>query len=477
MKKSMQKRLENDFLTPLKVKPFDTSKLAEGERKPVRQKRWWKPVLIGVPIAAVVLVVAVPVIASMRIKESVSKQSRNYSLSQLKQLEDVSFRRINSFTGAENEPLSRVSAEIKEEYSRFALNFYQAMPKKENMTFSIPGAFSIMNHLSYGASAPYAGIIDNLFATSKANRKRIYGQVYNQLNRTSGENVIAHHNGFFYDDAFEPSTSFVAELTALKTEAFQGNLQDVAIQDRLVAWMNAYSASSLMSRKDLAIDEESAFVDYSTLYFAAKWGNEYVKDKNEVAPFTLADGSTLSTTFMRHSYYGAYYDYGEYVGVIDGYENGCSVQYLVPKEVGVNIRDVLEMKTCLLPQLRSVTAIIDLSVPRFRQIGEFDFKDTLVSLGLGDLYDRETNSLPEFFETVPPDTNMYLQKAIQKNDVTFDESGTIVRSITFAVAAAGAAAPGQGTLRVKLDQPFVYVLYDVNGFPFFIGHQDRPSDI
>jgi serine protease inhibitor len=41
---------------------------------------------------------------------------------------------------------------------------------------------------------------------------------------------------------------------------------------------------------------------------------------------------------------------------------------------------------------------------------------------------------------------------------------------------AGSAAPMKNdTLDVKLNQPFIYIIRDINGTPIFVGHVDNPT--
>ena len=75
------------------------------------------------------------------------------------------------------------------------------------------------------------------------------------------------------------------------------------------------------------------------------------------------------------------------------------------------------------------------------------------------------------------DFNIYIQKIKQKNEVEFNEDGSIVKSVTMAsFGNGGKAAPMENdTLDVKLNQPFIYIIRDINGTPIFVGHVDNPT--
>ena len=59
----------------------------------------------------------------------------------------------------------------------------------------------------------------------------------------------------------------------------------------------------------------------------------------------------------------------------------------------------------------------------------------------------------------------------------WNEDGTIVKSVSMVTFGAGGAAPHttMDTLDVELNQPFIYIIKDVNGVPIFVGHMDNPT--
>ncbi len=64
--------------------------------------------------------------------------------------------------------------------------------------------------------------------------------------------------------------------------------------------------------------------------------------------------------------------------------------------------------------------------------------------------------------------NIYLQNVKQRNEIDFNENGTIVRSLSTASFGAGSAGVTEmNTVEVKLNQPFIYIIKDINGSPTF----------
>jgi serine protease inhibitor len=95
------------------------------------------------------------------------------------------------------------------------------------------------------------------------------------------------------------------------------------------------------------------------------------------------------------------------------------------------------------------------------------------------MFDRSVDSFKNAFSGDNlENVNFYLQNVKQRNEVEFNEDGSTVKSVSMAsMGAATAAAPMQpdGTLDVDLNQPFIYIIRDINDNPIFVGHVDNPK--
>ena len=122
--------------------------------------------------------------------------------------------------------------------------------------------------------------------------------------------------------------------------------------------------------------------------------------------------------------------------------------------------------------------MINLSTPKFTTKSDIDFYKCLDNLGFGDIYNKNIDSFKNAFDDEKlDDYNSYIQKIKQKNEVEFNEDGSIVKSVTMSTLAATDIAPpmGNDTLDVKLNQPFIYIIRDINDTPIFVGHVDNPT--
>ena len=73
--------------------------------------------------------------------------------------------------------------------------------------------------------------------------------------------------------------------------------------------------------------------------------------------------------------------------------------------------------------------------------------------------------------------NLYISVMKQRNEVEFNEDGSVVKSVSMAgISKAESAMPGDfNTLDVDLNQPFIYIIRDINNTPIFVGHVDNPK--
>jgi len=101
-------------------------------------------------------------------------------------------------------------------------------------------------------------------------------------------------------------------------------------------------------------------------------------------------------------------------------------------------------------------------------------------MGLSCLFDRNGHSFNYTFSDLPTPYFTYLTAIKQKNKISFSEDGTIIKSTTYVqLGGAKSAAPHKDgetidTYDIKLNQPFIYVVYDKNDLPLYVGHVDMP---
>jgi len=430
-------------------------------------------------------------IGIFRTKESVKTSNRRYSLNEIRVAESNTFKKLNDVAypdGSAPFPI-RTTEEESKAYNNFSNLTYHSLvntSKKDNMSYSVVGLYSVINEMTNATSREeLKEKFNTLLGLNESSRVTFYDKVMKANSFASDESTIQLKNSAFFNNEFNYNQEFVNCLTKLYCEAYQINYESE--ESKMVEWVNqAVNSNGFIDDKFLETNDETQLYLFSTLYFKNAWANKYLSENNIKDDFYLSNGETIKTTYMSHSYLSnGYYDYGTYISFKDYYYNGyASVTYLVPKNVEDNIFDLTKDVNIFEEKEENIVEneghgyiMVNLSTPKFTTKSDVDFQKSLDNLGFGDIYNPNIDSFKNAFDDEKlDDYNIYIQKIKQKNEVEFNEDGSIVKSITMASFGAGSAAPMKNdTLDVKLNQPFIYIIRDINGTPIFVGHVDNPT--
>ncbi|MCR5514657.1 MAG: serpin family protein, partial [Bacilli bacterium] len=384
----------------------------------------------------------------------------------------------------------------REAYDSFSNTTYHSLvntSKQDNMSYSVVGLYSNLNELANASSRDDLSYhFDELLGLDAAGRSTFYSKIMKANSFAEENSTIQLKNAAFFDKKYDYSQTFVNSLAKLYCEAYQLDFEKDA--SRIVDWVNAAVNSRGFIDKDfLAMDKETTLYLFSTLYFKNAWRDKYLAEDTKEDDFYLANGSIAKAQFMKHSYVAKYYcDFGSYISVKDYYHHGnASVTYLVPKKVEDNIFDLTKDANIFeeKEEYKVYPAkehyydidgiVVNLKTPRFKLKCDVDFKDCLKGLGFESMFSRQVDSFKNAFSGDNLDNvNFYMQNVKQRNEVEFNEDGSIVKSVSMAAVGGYATAAQSGptdSLDVDLNQPFIYIIRDVNDNPIFVGHVDNPK--
>ena len=498
MKDKFEKQFIEDFNESNKADlSFDVNQLEPNTR---RNHHKIKPYKVGLivslsTVAILAVVIAVPLISALfRFKDSVNVFRRTYSLNEIRIAESNSFKSLNKiyYPNGDSPTKSEISVEEKEAYANYSNLTYHSIvdtSKKDNMSYSIVGLYSVMNEMSNAASREDLKTqLNNLLGLNEESRTSFYSKMMKANSFAKENSTIQLKNGAFFNNHLKYSEAFVTSLSKLYCEAYQLNFNSEI--NKVVEWVNqAVNSNGFIDKQFLELNNETELYLFSTLYFKNAWLNKYISSSNINDDFHLLDGSDIKVDYMRHSFGSEqYYDYGSYITVKDYYyARNASVTYLVPKSVDDNIFELTKTANIFIDKEENKVVstnkydpffTINLKTPKFTLKTDLDFKNALTNLGFGDIFNRNIDSFKNAFDDPLADNyNIYVQKVKQRNEVEFNEDGSTVRSVTMASfgGATSAAPMVMDTLDVQLNQPFIYIIKDVNDTPIFVGHVDNPS--
>ena len=428
-------------------------------------------------------------------EESVKTYKKSYSANQIRVAESNTFKKLNEITypAGQAPKASRISGEEVDSYSNFSNLTYHAivndLNNQENLSYCPVGLYSLMNEM-YGAISrdDLRNRFDELLGLTQADRISFYRNIMTANSYAIEDSSIQLKNGAFFNNEYNYNQNYIDYLTNLYSEAYQLSFENEA--DKIVDWANqAVNEPGFIDKQFLEMSKDSQLYLFSTLYFKNAWLNKFLESDSLVDNFYLTDGTSKNATFMKHSYMSEfYYDYGKYISVKDYYYNRyASVTYIVPKDLNdnifeltknVNIFDEIEENKVINEDEYGLNYFtINLKTPKFNFKFQIDFEDSLTSLGFGDIFNPTIDSFKNAFDDsrlTLVDT-IYIDKMKQKNEVEFNEDGTIIKSLSMASMSKGEAAPGVfDSLDVNLNQPFIYIIRDTNDTPIFVGHVDNP---
>ena len=255
---------------------------------------------------------------------------------------------------------------------------------------------------------------------------------------------------------------------------YQGDLGSDRTNKDIAAWINNNTGKFLDdSTKSIQLSPETILALYSTLYFQAKWSDEFSKSKNTVGVFHMPEGDT-QTVYMNKDLKQMDYYWGENFSAVSLWlKNGCSMWFVLPDE-GKTTEDVLQDGSYMDMVLSNVWENskymkVNLSVPKFDVASTQNLSDGLKLMGVTDVF---TEYVAEFSQ-LTSDTPIYLTGANQSVRVQIDEEG-VKAAAYIELPGAGSAAPPEEIIDFVLDRPFLFVIENDN-IPLFAGCVNCPQ--
>jgi len=255
---------------------------------------------------------------------------------------------------------------------------------------------------------------------------------------------------------------------------YQGDLGSNRTNKDIAAWINNNTGKFLEdSTKGIALAPETIMALYSTLYFQAKWSDEFSKSKNTEGVFHMPDGDTQAEYMNKKPKQMNYYWGSNFSAVNLWLKNGCNMWFILPDE-GQTPNDVLNdgtyMDMLLSKDWKDYKYMkVNLSVPKFDVASTQDLSAGLKVMGATDVF---TEHVAEFTK-LTSDSPIYLTGANQSVRVQIDEEG--VKAATYIeFPGAGSEAPPEEIIDFVLDRPFLFVIENDN-IPLFAGCVNNPN--
>lgn len=253
---------------------------------------------------------------------------------------------------------------------------------------------------------------------------------------------------------------------------YQTDLGSDSANKSIGNWLNKNTGGMLKDRTDkIDLSPETILALYSTLFFQAKWGDEFNSKNNTDAIFHGLNGDTNVTYMNKKLCQMNYYWHDDYSAVALRLKNGSTMWFILPDEEKTTA-DVLN-NSSYGEMISSGDGDegwqnkkymkVNLSVPKFDVSSTVNLKDGLGRMGVTKVFDMESSD----FTAITSDLPVYVTAVNQSARVEIDEKG--VKAATYIeIQGAGSAMPPEEIIDFVLDRPFVFVISKGN-LPLFTG--------
>ncbi len=316
-----------------------------------------------------------------------------------------------------------------------------------------------------GAEPPERDAVAATFRESRTN-----------LERAANDDVALELSDSLW---IKPGFALSESFRSLARDAFDADVRLTQMGARGREAINAFVAEKTHDRiKDLiqppVLDDPlTRLVAVDTVYLKAKWEVPFEKDATRDETFHAPSGD-VEVPFLHARRHAEILDAPECAALRLPYRFGSAEMLVILPSPSNTLADV-EAKLSG-PWLDRLAAKpwrgeAVLALPKFDFGSEHDLSKTLPYMGMGAAFDPARAD----FSGIAP--QLYIGTAIQKANVTVDESGTEAAAATFAVASASAmpGPPPPPPRPFVADKPFLFLVRETRtGLILFLGRVTKP---
>ena len=254
---------------------------------------------------------------------------------------------------------------------------------------------------------------------------------------------------------------------------YRGDLGSATMNRAIAVWLDSNTGGLLKdAAQKIDLAPETVLALYSTIYFQAKWSEQFSRSNNTTDVFH-AFGGDVTATFLNKKSSDMYYYWGDTFSAVSlSLKNGSSMWFILPDE-GCSTGDVLsdgQYMEMLVQQdwENKKYMMVNLSVPKFDVSSTMDLKDGLQQLGVTDVFTMGRAD----FSAITGDTPLFLSAANQSVRVQIDEEG-VKAAAYIELPLCGSAAPPDEIIDFVVDRPFLFAITK-SSIPLFMGTVHQP---
>lgn len=452
---------------------------AAAKRKKKKAAKYWISAVAAV-LALVLLfnLPSMPMVISAK-AVSIASESRQMQRPDLDDYRDRDQWRadLNKWE-AEQKFLSSTTRETVDALAPFFTNGsaqFLSTQGSENLLWSPINAYiglALMTELTDGASRQQ--ILDLFGARDIDALRQQVGAIWESAYNDNGHEISTLANSLWLENGLNYQQNTMDNIAYYYyASVYQGDLGSQKINNAIGAWINNNTGGFLKkSTSNVNLSPDTILALYSTIYFQAKWQDEFSASKNTQDTFHAPNGDK-TVTFMNKKLAQMYYYYGDnFSAVALSLKNGSRMWFILPDE-GYTTADVLAdgqyMQMVLQQDWENEKWMkVNLSVPKFDVNSTMNLRGGLQEMGVTDVFNEGAANFSEITGDVP----IFLTAANQSVRVQIDEEG-VKAAAYIEFPGAMSPEPPEEIIDFILDRPFIFAITTDN-IPLFMGTVNNP---
>ncbi len=342
--------------------------------------------------------------------------------------------------------------------------------KPENVLVSPLSIFECLNMVENGAKENTLREMEETMGL-EVNQGNKWFKGYNNFLEEDKEQKLFIANSIW----FKNSKELKVEKTFLEKNAFYYNADiykrafDDGLKDEINQWVSEKTNKMINEILD-KVPEDAVMYLINAISFVSDWEEQYEEDEVFDSEFTLEDGSEEEIELMYSEEY-EYLENDNSTGIIKPYKNGkFAFVALLPNE-DIKIKDYLESLSAeeihSMIKNRSEEEVYTY-IPKFQSDYGIELGKILQEMGMKDAFHVNNADFSEL--AILQNGNISISKVIHNTHIEVDERGTKAAASTM-VEMEDEAIMEEETKTVRLDRPFVYMIYDMEmDIPIFMGY-------
>ncbi|MDE7322254.1 MAG: serpin family protein [Lachnospiraceae bacterium] len=291
-------------------------------------------------------------------------------------------------------------------------------------------------------------------------------------------------NSVWIDDEFTVNDVWMGTIQSqMEAEAYQSNLSTEETMNRINNWIDEKTNGLIDKMLMEPLNERTRLALFNTVYFKGEWKIPFEASNTYKEDFYLQRGQDDTEQVDMMNLYATDLDYisNDFVeGVILPYQNegNQDMAFIALKPTrDIDIREAYGKLTSKDIQniiVNKQTKSVNLKLPKFEITFDKNLNDSLKNMGLYECFDEKKANFDQMGKAKNGD-NLYIGLVRQKAKIIVDEEGTEAAAVTEILMMCGAALEPDETKELYFNEPFIYMIMDLNNeMPLFIGILDNP---